>query len=660
MAATDDIKRISKLREELNYHSKKYYVDDDPQISDFEYDKLLRELEEFEEKYPETITPDSPTQRVGGNADDQFSPVEHKVQMASLQDAFSIEELKSFDKRITDTGIRPEYVVEPKIDGLSVSLEYSHGVFVRGSTRGDGIVGEDVTANLKTIKAIPLRLTEDIEYLEVRGEVYMPKDVFFSLVEKQELNGETPFKNPRNAAAGSLRQKNPKIASERNLSIFCFNIQQIVGKEIVSHKQSLDYLRQLGLRTVPFYNKFSSIDEVIEEIERIGETRGSLPFDIDGAVVKTDSYSQRDLLGSTSKYPKWAIAFKYPPEEKDTLLKDIEINVGRTGVLTPVAILEPVLIAGSTVSRATLHNEDFIKEKGISIGDTVKVRKAGDIIPEIVSVTKRGNGSAKFEMPKICPSCQGEVYRENGEAAIRCNNPQCPAQSLRNIIHFCSRDAMDIEGLGESVCKMLFDIDLIKTVSDIYALKVDDIRHLERFAEKSSQNLIDAIEKSKEKDLSNLLFALGIRHIGQKASKLLAARFNNMENIMKASAEEILEIDGYGDIMAQSIVEFFSLDGTKELIENLISSGVNMQSYNQPESDKFKDMTFVLTGTLPNYTRQEASAIIENLGGKVSSSVSKKTTFVLAGEEAGSKLTKAENLGVKIIDEETFIKMTQQ
>lgn len=660
MSAADFIKRISVLREELNYHSKKYYVDDDPQISDFEYDKLLRELEELEEKYPETITPDSPTQRVGGNADVQFSPVEHKVQMASLQDAFSVEELKSFDKRISDAGIDVEYVVEPKIDGLSVSLEYSHGVFVRGSTRGDGIVGEDVTANLKTIKAIPLRLTEDIEYLEVRGEVYMPKDVFLSLVEKQELNGETPFKNPRNAAAGSLRQKNPKIASERNLSIFCFNIQQIVGKEIVSHKQSLDYLRQLGLRTVPFYNKFSNIDLAIKEIERIGEMRGSLPFDIDGAVVKTDSYAQRKILGSTSKYPKWAIAFKYPPEEKDTVLKDIEINVGRTGVLTPVAVLEPVLIAGSTVSRATLHNEDFISEKGVFIGDTVRVRKAGDIIPEIVCVTKKGDGCSEFKMPKTCPSCHSEVYREDGEAAIRCSNPQCPAQSLRNIIHFCSRDAMDIEGLGESVCKALFEVNLIKTVSDIYALKVEDIRNLERFAEKSSQNLIDSIEKSKEKDLSNLIFALGIRHIGQKASKLLASHFHNIENIMNATAEKILEIDGYGDIMAESIVEFFSLDGTKKLIESLISSGVNMQSYNQPESDKFKDMTFVLTGTLPNYTRQEASAIIENLGGKVSSSVSKKTSFVLAGEEAGSKLTKAENLGVKIIDEETFIKMTQQ
>ena len=491
------LNRIEELKKELNYHSKKYYVDDDPQISDFEYDKMLRKLENLEEEYPEAITADSPTQRVGGSADNQFEPVTHTVQMGSLQDAFSFEELRAFDKRICDSGVNAEYVVEPKIDGLSVSLEYRNGVFVRGSTRGDGIVGEDVTANLKTIKAIPLRLSKNIPFLEVRGEVYMPREVFLKLVEKQELNGETPFKNPRNAAAGSLRQKNPKVVAERELSIFVFNIQQIEGTEITSHKQSLDFLREMGLRTVPFYNKYSSIEDAIREIERIGENRGNLPFDIDGAVIKTDNYAQRNELGSTAKYPKWAIAYKYPPEEKSTVLRDIEINVGRTGVLTPVAILDPVLLAGSTVGRATMHNEDFIREKGISIGDTVIVRKAGDIIPEIVTVERKGENSVSFEMPKACPSCNAEVFREDGEAAVRCNNPECPAQILRNIIHFCSRDAMDIEGMGEAVCSVLIENGLIKTTADIYNLTADSIQVLERFAEKSANNLISAIKKSR-------------------------------------------------------------------------------------------------------------------------------------------------------------------
>lgn len=658
MSKAEDIKRIEQLKKELNYHSKKYYVDDDPQISDFEYDKLLRELELLEEKNPEAITPDSPTQRVGGSADKQFTPVEHTVQMASLQDAFSFDELRAFDNRVREYVKNPQYVVEPKIDGLSVSLEYVNGVFTRGSTRGDGIVGEDVTANLKTIKSIPLRLNEDIEFLEVRGEVYMPRDVFLSLVKKQELNDETPFKNPRNAAAGSLRQKDPRVASERNLSIFCFNIQQIKGVEVTSHKQSLDLLRRLGIRTVPFYKRFSSFDDVIGEIENIGQMRGSLPFDIDGAVIKTDDFAQREEIGSTSKYPKWAIAYKYPPEEKQTLLKDIEINVGRTGVLTPVAILEPVLLAGSTVSRATLHNEDFIKEKNICVGDVVTVRKAGDIIPEIVCVNKKADGEV-FKMPKYCPSCLSEVFREEGEAALRCSNPKCPAQALRNIIHFCSRDAMDIEGLGESVCEIFVENNMIKNTADIYSLKVEDIQNLDRFAEKSANNVIDAINKSKENDLSKLLFALGIRHIGQKAAKLLASRFKNIDNIMAASVDDILTIDGYGKIMAESVVEYFSLDGTKELIEALKNAGVNMTSKETAVSDKFASMTFVLTGTLPTLSRKEASDIIESLGGKVSSSVSKKTTYVLAGEDPGSKLTKAQSLGVSIIDEDTFRQMVE-
>ncbi|MBQ2827934.1 MAG: NAD-dependent DNA ligase LigA [Clostridia bacterium] len=646
--------KAKELRDFLNYHSKKYYVDDDPQISDFEYDKALRELENLEEAFPSVMTPDSPTQRVGGMADNRFEEVVHAVPMESLQDAFSFDELRSFESRI-DGDVT--YVVEPKIDGLSVSLEYRDGVFVRGSTRGDGQVGEDVTANLRTIKTIPLKLEENIPFLEVRGEVYMPREVFLSLVEKQEINGEKPFKNPRNAAAGSLRQKNSKIAAERNLSIFVFNIQQIEGKELKSHKESLDYLKTLGFRTVPFYNEYEIFDDVLKEVERIGNERGNLPFDIDGAVIKVNDFEKRKALGSTSKFPKWAVAYKYPPEEKATKLIDIEINVGRTGVLTPVAVLEPVLLAGSTVSRATMHNEDFIREKGISVGDTVIVRKAGDIIPEIVSVARKGEDSQVFEMPKICPSCLSPVSREEDEAAIRCSNPQCPAQLLRNIIHFCSRDAMDIEGLGESVSEVLVNEGLVRNAADIYYLKEEQLLSLERFAEKSARNLIDAIAKSKENDLSKLLFAFGIRHIGAKAAKLLSVNFGTLEKIMSATKEEILLIDGFGEIMAESAVEFFALEPTKKMIEELQKAGVNMKSLAEVKDNRFQGMTFVLTGTLPTMSRSEASEIIEGFSGKTSSSVSKKTTYVLAGEDAGSKLTKAQTLGITIISEEDFKEM---
>lgn len=646
--------KARELRDFLNYHSKKYYVDDDPQISDFEYDKALRELENIENDFPSVLTPDSPTQRVGGMADNRFEEVVHTVPMESLQDAFSFEELRSFESKI-DGDVT--YVVEPKIDGLSVSLEYRDGVFVRGSTRGDGQVGEDVTANLRTIKTIPLKLEESVPFLEVRGEVYMPREVFLSLVEKQEINGEKPFKNPRNAAAGSLRQKSSKIAAERNLSIFVFNIQQIEGKVIKSHKESLDYLKTLGFRTVPFYNEYKSFDDVLSEIDRIGNERGNLPFDIDGAVIKVNDFEKRRQLGSTSKFPKWAVAYKYPPEEKETKLIDIEINVGRTGVLTPVAVLEPVLLAGSTVGRATMHNEDFIKEKGISIGDTVVVRKAGDIIPEIVTVSKKGKNSEIYEMPKVCPSCSSPVSREEDEAAIRCSNPECPAQLLRNIIHFCSRDAMDIEGLGESVAEVLVNEGLVKNAADIYYLKTEQILSLERFAEKSAQNLIDAIEKSKENDLAKLLFAFGIRHIGAKAGKLLAVNFGTLEKIMKATKEEILLIDGFGEIMAESVVQFFSLEPTKKMVEELKDAGVNMNSLAEVKDTRFQGMTFVLTGTLPTMSRAEASEIIEGFSGKTSSSVSKKTTYVLAGEDAGSKLTKAQTLGITIISEEEFKEM---
>lgn len=646
--------RSKELRDFLNYHSKKYYVDDDPQISDFEYDKALRELENIESDFPSVVAADSPTQRVGGMADNRFEPVEHSVPMESLQDAFSFDELRSFDEKVND---KVSYVVEPKIDGLSVSLEYRDGLFFRGSTRGDGQTGEDVTANLKTIKAIPLKLEEKIPLLEVRGEVYMPKEVFLSLVEKQEINGEKPFKNPRNAAAGSLRQKNSKIAAERNLSIFVFNIQQIEGKEIKNHKQSLDYLKKLGFKTVPFYNEYDNFDDVLKEVERIGNERGNLSFDIDGAVIKVNDFEKRKSLGSTSKFPKWAVAYKYPPEEKVTKLLDIEINVGRTGVLTPVALLEPVFLAGSTVSRATMHNEDFIKEKGIGIGDSVIVRKAGDIIPEIVSVSEKGENTEAFKMPERCPSCGSYTTRENGEAAVRCNNPECPAQLLRNIIHFCSRDAMDIEGLGESVAEVLVGEGTVKNAADIYCLKEEQILSLERFAEKSAKNLISAIEKSKENDLSKLLFAFGIRHIGAKAAKLLSAKFGSIEKIMSAEKEDFLTIDGFGDVMAESVCEFFSLEPTEKMITELKNAGVNMKSLAEVKDERFQGMTFVLTGTLPSMSRSEASEIIEAYGGKTSSSVSKKTTYVLAGEEAGSKLTKAQSLGVKIIDEEEFKRM---
>lgn len=647
-------KRAEELRDILNYHSHKYYVEDSPEIEDFEYDRLMRELSDIEDKYPELVTPDSPTRRVGGNADGQFEPVEHTVQMASLQDAFSIDELIAFDKRVRETVSDAVYVVEPKIDGLSVSVEYENGVFFRGSTRGDGIVGENVSANLCTVGSIPLKIKENIPFIEVRGEVYMPRDVFVKLVEQQENNEEKPFKNPRNAAAGSLRQKNPKITATRKLDIFVFNIQRVEGKELTGHKQSLDYLKELGFKTVPFYTLCTNIDEAIAEINRIGEIRGTLPFDIDGAVIKVDSFAHREALGSTSKFPKWAVAFKYPPEEKQTKVIDIEINVGRTGVLTPTAVFEPVLVAGSTVSRATLHNQDFIAEKDIRIGDTVIIRKAGDIIPEVLNVVEHGEGAEPYVMPSVCPSCGATVVREEGEAAVRCLNTECPAQLLRNLIHFCSRDAMDIEGLGESNLELFVNEGLIKTPADIYSVKEEQIIPLERMAEQSAKNIVDAVNKSKENDLSKLVFALGIRHVGQKAAKLLSERFGTMTGIMEASFDDIMTIDGFGRIMAESVVDYFSMPQTKELIDRLMSAGLNMKSLKEVKDMRFAGKTFVLTGTLPTYSRKEAAEIIETFGGKTASSVSKKTDYVLAGEEAGSKLKKATDLGITIISEDDF------
>lgn len=649
--------RAEQLRRELNHHIYRYYVENENDIEDYEYDMLMRELDSIEKEYPELLAPDSPTHRVGGQADGQFEKVVHTVRMESLQDAFSHGEVEDFDRRVHESFLDVTYVVEPKIDGLSVSLEYTNGVFTRGSTRGDGIEGEDITANLRTVKSIPLRLKTDLPFIEVRGEVYMPREVFFEIVEKQELNGEKPFKNPRNAAAGSLRQKNPKITAERKLDIFVFNIQQIDGAEITGHYQSLEYLKELGFKTVPFFRKFNNIKDALGEIERIGDIRYTLPFDIDGAVVKVDSFAQRETIGSTAKFPRWAIAYKYPPEEKETTLVDIEINVGRTGVLTPTAVFEPVLVAGSTVSRATLHNEDFIKEKGIRIGDTVIIRKAGDIIPEVLSVVKHCDNSRDYEMPKFCPSCGSRVFREEGEAAIRCDNPDCPAQLLRVLIHFCSRDAMDIEGLGDAVLETFLKVGLIGKISDIYQLDYEKIAALDGMGQKSADNLKKAVEKSKENDLSKLLFAFGIRHIGQKASKLLSDHFLTLDNIISATKEEILNIDGFGEIMADSVVEFFSLEQTKQMIEELKNFGLNMESQREIKDNRFEGMTFVLTGTLTNFTRNEAQEIIESYGGKAASSVSKKTTYVLAGEAAGSKLQKATELGVTIINEEQFAEM---
>ena len=649
--------RAEKLREQLNYHSKRYYEMDSPEIEDYEYDMMLRELEEIENKYPELITADSPTHRVGGKADGQFTPVEHIVPMESLQDAFSYEELTAFDSRVRAVVSSPVYVVEPKIDGLSVSLEYENGLFVRGSTRGDGHIGEDVTANLRTVKSIPLKLNTPLPFIEVRGEVYMPKNVFNDLTKEQELNGEKTFKNPRNAAAGSLRQKNPKITAKRRLDIFLFNIQQINGKELSGHKESLDYIKMLGFNTVPFYKRCTSISQVIDEINRIGDMSGSLPFDIDGAVVKVDDFSQREQLGSTSKFPKWAVAFKYPPEEKETTLLDIEINVGRTGVLTPTAVFEPILLAGTTVSRATLHNQDFINEKGIAIGDKIIVRKAGDIIPEVLSVSQHNENNEIYRIPDICPSCAGKVTREDGEAALRCSNPDCPNQLLRNLIHFCSRDAMDIEGMGTAVLEIFVEKGLIRTAADIFTLDKDEIAKIDRMGEKSAENLIAAAEKAKSNDLSRLIFALGIRHIGQKAGKLLSDKFGTMDNIICSSAEEIASIDGFGLVMAESVTEFFSHPESRELIEKLKALGINMNAEETVKENRFDGKVFVLTGTLTAFKRSEASKIIESLGGKTSSSVSKKTDYVIAGEDAGSKLQKANELGVTVISEQEFAEM---
>lgn len=649
--------RAQELTDLLNYHNDRYYNLDSPEISDYEYDMMLRELENLELEFPQLVTSQSPTQRVGGKKGEKFSPVTHTVVMESLHDSFSSDEVLDFHRKVTEVVPDVQYVVEPKFDGLSVSCEYTNGVFTRGSTRGDGAVGEDVTENLMTIKSLPKRIDNAPAFLEVRGEVYMSLDTFESLTAIQENNGEKPFKNPRNAAAGSLRQKDSKVTAQRNLDIFIFNIQQIQGHDITTHAQSLDYLESLGFPTAK-YRLCSTIDEVLAEIDNIDKSRGELPCDIDGAVIKVNNFSDRELLGSTAKFPKWAEAYKYPPEEKETELLDIEINVGRTGALTPVGIFSPVLLAGTTVSRATLHNEDFIREKNIHIGDVVVIRKAGEIIPEVLSVSQCRSLSDPYTFPDTCPSCGSKVVREADEAAVRCTNTDCPAQLLRHLIHFVSRDAMDIDHLGPAVLEQLLNSGLIKNFTDIYTLRAIDVAALERMGEKSAQNLIDAVEKSKSADISRLVYALGIRHIGQKAAKLLCEHFLSIDALFDASVEDILQIDGFGEIMAQSVYDYFSLEGTRHLIDTLRALGVAMAPLERVEkSGAFLGKTFVLTGTLPTLTRAQASKIIEDNGGKTSLSVSKKTDFVLAGEDAGSKLTKANALGVTVLTEAEFFEM---
>ena len=649
--------RAKELCELLNYHNNRYYNLDSPEISDYEYDMLLRELENIEEEFPQLVTSDSPTQKVGGSAGEKFSPVVHEVVMESLHDSFSEDELRDFDRKVKEVVPDALYVVEPKFDGLSVSCEYRNGVFVRGSTRGDGAVGEDVTENLMTIKSLPKRLKNAPAFLEVRGEVYMSVETFERIVEEQENNGEKPFKNPRNAAAGSLRQKDAKITAKRDLDIFVFNIQQVDGVEITHHTQSLDYLNELGFNTAR-YHLCNTVDEVVNVIDLIDKTRGDLPCDIDGAVVKVNDFEHRTLLGSTAKFPRWAEAYKYPPEEKETELLDIEINVGRTGALTPVGIFAPVLLAGTTVSRATLHNEDFIREKKIHIGDVVVIRKAGEIIPEVLSVSQCRSLDDPYTFPDTCPSCGSLVVREKDEAAVRCTNTDCPAQLLRHLIHFVSRDAMDIDGLGPAVLEQLLNAGLIKSFVDLYKLRAIDVAVLDRMGEKSALNLIEAIEKSKSAEIYRLIYALGIRHIGQKAAKLLCEHFLSVDAIFDASVDQISSIEGFGDIMAQSVYDYFSLEQTRTLIDSLKELGVLMTPLEKKNNDGiFVGKTFVLTGTLPTMTRSQASKLIEENGGKTSSSVSKKTDFVLAGEDAGSKLTKANSLGVTVISEDEFLSM---
>jgi len=682
MNKKDAKKRIDELKKITSYHAKKYYDDDEPEISDFEYDMLMLELRNLEKEYPDLITSDSLTQHVGGTVKEGFEKVEHEVPLQSLQDIFDFEELYSFDERVRKTleketeiedgqieffedENKPEkklnikYVVETKIDGLSVSLEYKKGVFVKGATRGNGLVGEDITENLKTIKNIPRKLKEPIDII-VRGEVFIGKNEFEKMNEERQANEETLFANARNAAAGSLRQLDSSITASRPLDIYIFNVQKSENIKFNSHIESLKYLEKLGFNVNPVKIECNSIPEVIKEIENIGENREDLSFGIDGAVIKVDDLNQRELLGTNFKTPKWAIAYKYPPEQKETILKDIVFQVGRTGAITPMAILEPVKVAGSTISKTTLHNEDFIKEKDLRIGDTVVIQKAGDVIPEVVTVKKekRTGNEPEFKMITKCPVCGADAVREEGESAVRCIGVECPAKQYRNILHFVSREAMNIKGLGDSIVEELLNRNLISNIADLYKLKLEDIASLKKNGKKFAQNLIDSLNKSKENEFYRLINGLGIRHIGVKAAKQLSKKYKNINELMSASYDSLIEIEDMGEIMAQSVFEFFNQEQTKDLIQKLKDAGLTMESDSEESSDnRFEGKIFVLTGGLENYSRKEAEEIIEKFGGKTSSSVSKKTSYVLAGEDSGSKLTKAQDLGVTVITENEFIEM---
>ncbi len=652
----DQREELEQLRRELNQHNYNYYVLDAPTITDYEYDHLLRRLEELEAAHPEWITPDSPTQRVGGKALDSFQQVVHRVPLQSLQDVFSPEELLDFDRRVQESAGAVEYILEPKVDGLSVAIEYEDGVFVRGATRGDGQIGEDVTENIRTIRTIPMVLEGAPHSLIVRGEVYMPRKVFEKLNEQRELRGEALFANPRNAAAGSMRQLDPKIAAARGLDMVAFNIQYSDGTPFATDSEGLDWLRSLKFRVID-YQRASRMEDITPMIFTLGDQREKYPFDIDGAVVKVNDLTVRDSMGSTAKFPRWAAAYKYPPEQKESVVQDIVVQVGRTGVLTPKAVVAPVRLAGTTVTNATLHNQDFITEKDIRIGDTVVVQKAGEIIPEIVSVVKdkRPAGTVPYHLPAVCPVCGAPVVRDEDGVHIRCTGAECPAQLLRNLTHFASRDAMDIDGLGPAVIEALVGAGLVKTPADLYHLDAEQVEALDRMGQKSAQNLLDAVERSKSSDLSRLLCAFGIRQVGTKAAKVLAAKFGSLDRLAGASAEELTAIDDVGAITAQYLTEWFASPQSQHLIAALKEAGVNMESTAAPTGERLAGLTFVLTGELSACSRKEAGEKLEALGAKVSGSVSKKTSFVVAGEAAGSKLRKAQELGVPVLDEAQFL-----
>ena len=682
MNKTEARKRIEELKKITNYHAKKYYDDDEPEISDFEYDMLMLELRNLEKEFPEFISKDSLTQHVGGNVKEGFEKVEHEVPLQSLQDIFDFEELHNFDERVRksleketeledgqieffedenkkEKELDLKYIVETKIDGLSVSLEYKNGNFVRGATRGNGLVGEDITENLKTIKNIPKKLKEPIDII-VRGEVFIGKNEFEKMNEERAENEEPLFANARNAAAGSLRQLDSSITASRPLDIFIFNVQKSDSIIFKSHIESLQYLEKLGFNVNPVKIECNSIPEVIKEIEKIGENREDLSFGIDGAVIKVDNLEQREILGTNYKTPKWAVAYKYPPEQKETILKEIAFQVGRTGAITPMAILEPVKVAGSTISKTTLHNEDFIKEKDLRVGDVVVIQKAGDVIPEVVGVKKekRTGQEIEFKMVTKCPVCGADAVREEGESAVRCIGIECPAKQYRNILHFVSREAMNIKGLGDSIIEELLNRELISNIADLYKLKLEDIASLKKNGKKFAQNLIDALNESKNNEFYRLINGLGIRHIGVKAAKQLAKKYKNIENLKNATYEDLVEMEDMGEIMAKSVFEFFSQAQTEDLIQKFREYGINMEESTEEGTDnRFAGMIFVLTGGLENYSRKEAEEIIEKFGGKTSSSVSKKTTYVLAGEDSGSKLVKAQTLGVNVINENEFIEM---